>query len=142
MTEIGAAARRAWIAYLATAVVFLPCDAIWLAVTGPRIYRPALGHLLAEQPDLRAAALFYALYLVGIVAFAVRPAVRDDRPFAAAARGALFGLIAYATYDLTNQATLRGWPWALTAVDLIWGSALSAAAALAARATLRLISGK
>ena len=75
------------------------------------------------------AALFYALYILGLVVFAVLPGLTVGRAAVAVARGALFGLIAYATYDLTNQATLRDWPWSVTLADLCWGALASAVAA-------------
>ena len=124
--------RHAALAYGATALSFLALDAVWLSTTVPRLYRPALGHLMRSDVDLLAAAAFYALYWLGLLVFAVMPASRT-RP--AAARGALFGLIAYATYDLTNQATLIGWPWRVTLLDLCWGAFASAVAcAIAHRA--------
>lgn len=121
-------ATSAWLAALAA---FLALDAVWLTTMGPRLYTPHLGPLLRPDPDLVAAALFYLLYLSGLVAFAVAPAVGAASWTGAAARGAAFGLVAYATYDLTNQATLRGWPWAVTAADLAWGMVVSAAGASA-----------
>jgi uncharacterized membrane protein len=129
--------RRFLLAYAATAAVFLPLDATWLAATGPRLYRPALGELLAEQPDLAAALLFYALYFAGVVVFALPQAARAESSTRSALRAAFFGLVAYGTYDLTNQATLRHWPGWLTAIDLLWGASVTAVAAQAARAFLR-----
>ena len=100
-------------------------DAAWLFLMAERLYRPAIGALMRDDFDKLAAGVFYACYVTGMVFFAVRPAhrVRD-----AAGRGALFGLVAYATYDLTNQATLRGWPWGVTLADLAWGTCASAVA--------------
>jgi uncharacterized membrane protein len=117
--------------------VFLPIDAVWLTLAGPRLYTPALGHLLAPQPDLAAAAVFYALYLAGLVVFTVRPDDLSEPWPRSAARAAFFGLVAYATYDLTNQATMRDWPWHITAIDLVWGAVLTAASTLGARGLLR-----
>jgi uncharacterized membrane protein len=129
--------RRMAMAYLLTAVVFLALDAVWLTATYDRLYRPAIGHLLRDGFALAPAAAFYALYVLGVVVFAVRPGQLSGRTSVAAARGALFGLIAYATYDLTNQATLRDWPWHVTLIDLCWGATVSAAAAaVACRLTL------
>ena len=116
---------------LATTVAFLVLDAAWLATMGSRLYRPALGHLMGAGVDWIAAALFYVLYLGGLLGFALAPA-KDTG--GAALRGALFGLVAYATYDLTNQATLRDWPWLLTAIDLCWGTFASAVACAAGAA--------
>ena len=107
------------------AVSFLALDAVWLSITGPLLYRPAIGHLMRPDFDWIAAALFYVVYITGLIAFVVSPAAtaRD-----AARRGAAFGFIAYGTYDLTNQATMVGWPWFITAADLGWGTFATATA--------------
>ena len=129
--------RRIGMSYALTMAVFLALDAVWLVTTYDRLYRPAIGHLLRDGFALAPAAAFYALYIVGVVVFAVLPGQASGRATVAAARGALFGLVAYATYDLTNQATLRDWPWHLTLIDLCWGALVSAAAAgVACRITL------
>jgi len=123
---------KPWLAtYLATGLVLLAGDVLWLSTMTGILYRPALGALMAEQPDLVAAALFYLVYVFGIVFFAVAPALASGRWSAALARGAALGLVAYGTYDLTNQATLRGWPVLVTVVDIAWGVVLTAAAAIA-----------
>ncbi len=123
--------RRFALDWAAIALVFLPLDALWLAMTASRLYRPAIGHLMRTDFDAAAAALFYAIYIAGVAAFAMRPAIGGRNAFA---RGALFGLVCYATYDLTNQATLIGWPWQVTAIDLAWGAfATGIGAALAQR---------
>ncbi|HMZ01443.1 MAG TPA: DUF2177 family protein [Burkholderiaceae bacterium] len=129
--------RRFALAWLATLLVFLPIDAVWLTLAGPRLYTPALGHLLAPQPDLVAAAVFYVLYLAGLVVFTVRPDDLAEPWPRSAARAAFFGLVAYATYDLTNQATVKDWPWHITAIDLVWGAVLTAGATLGARGLLK-----
>lgn len=123
--------RQILIAYAGTAVVFLAFDAVWLTTMADRLYRPALGALMLERFVLAPAILFYALYIVGIVVFAIAPALAEGRWLGALWRGALLGLIAYATYDLTNQATLRGWAWRVTVADLCWGTFVTAAAAAA-----------
>lgn len=117
-------------AYAVAAGVFLLLDAVWLTTMASRLYRPAIGHLMRPDFDLTAAALFYTLYLLGIVVFVVRSAQSSGQAFA---RGALFGLICYATYDLTNQATLVGWPWHVTVVDLVWGAFVTGSSAAVAR---------
>jgi uncharacterized membrane protein len=124
--------RRLAIAYAVALAVFLALDAVWLTTMADRLYRPAIGHLMREQFALLPALAFYLLYITGIVVFAVWPALPTRHTGAALARGALFGLIAYATYDLTNQATLRDWPWHVTVADLCWGAFVTAAAAGAA----------
>ena len=120
------------IAYLATAVVFLALDAAWLTTMADRLYRPALGGLLLDKFQMAPAALFYLLYVAGIVVFAVAPGLESGRWTTSLKLGALFGLVAYATYDLTNQATLRGWPWRVTIADLCWGTFVTGASAAAA----------
>jgi uncharacterized membrane protein len=119
-------------AYLLALLAFLALDACWLSLMGPWLYRPQLGGIMATSVDWMAAALFYPLYLVGLLTFAIAPALEAGGARAAAMRGAIFGLVAYATYDLTNQATLRGWPWSVTLADLAWGTVASSMAASAA----------
>ena len=116
------------IAYGVAALVFGALDACWLGYAGSRVYRPALGDLLA--PDFRAgpALVFYVLYLGGMIWFAVRPGLAEGVG-AAAMNGALLGGLCYATYDLTNQATLARWPAWLTVTDIVWGSFATALAA-------------
>jgi len=119
-------------AYLSALVCFLALDTCWLTVMGPRLYRPALAALMAADVDWVAAALFYLVYIGGLLLFAVAPGRRARRLSVAGGYGAVFGLVAYATYDLTNQATLRGWPWTVTLADLAWGAFASGVAAAAA----------
>ena len=119
--------------YLAAAVVFVALDAIWLHTMGTRLYRASIGHLMRPDFDAVAAAAFYVLYLAGLVVLVVLPATGASD---ALLRGALFGLVAYATYDLTNQATLRDWPWIVTLADLAWGTFITAVASVAAYAAL------
>jgi len=113
--------------YLAALIAMLAPDMAWLALAGPRLYRPALGDLLAESFAPVPAALFYLIYAVGLIVLTA-----DSTLTGAAWRGALFGLCAYATYDLSNQATLRRWPTYLTLADVAWGTLLSAFAAVVA----------
>ncbi|MDM0106181.1 DUF2177 family protein [Variovorax sp. J22R24] len=124
--------RRNAIAYLSTAVTFLSLDAVWLFTMADRLYRPALGNMMLERFAIGPALAFYAIYFAGIVVFVVAPALNRERWRSAFALGALLGLVAYATYDLTNQATLKGWPWQVTLVDLVWGSLLTATSATVA----------
>ncbi|MBM3389898.1 MAG: DUF2177 family protein [Betaproteobacteria bacterium] len=120
-----------------TAVVFMAIDAVWLITMAPRLYQPTIGHLLAPEPDLLAAVIFYAIYIAGMVVFTVRPHQRDERLWDAALRGGLFGFVAYATYDLTNQATMVNWPWMVTAIDLLWGTFLTGSVTVASKAILQ-----
>lgn len=116
--------------YAVCAAVFFALDFAWLSFATERVYRPMLGSLLAEQPKLVVAALFYLVYVVGIIALAVLPALSDGGVTGALWRGALFGLLAYATYDLTNLSTIRDWPWQISAIDMVWGTALNSAVAV------------
>ena len=117
------------LSYVATAIVFLGMDSIWLGTMGNLLYRPLLGGLMLEKFSLAPAAAFYLLYVVGIVFFAVSPAFDSGRWMTALVHGALFGFFAYATYDLTNQATLKNWPMTITIVDLCWGTVATGVAA-------------
>ena len=121
---------RYTIAYAVTAVVFLAVDYIWLS-RAMSFYKNSLGDLLAEKPNLLAAAAFYLIYFVGIVVFAVMPAARNGGWVSALSLGGLLGLVAYATYDLTNLATLSRWPIVVTVVDMVWGTFVTALASLA-----------
>lgn len=130
-----------WIAaYVASAVTFLALDALWLGVVAQKMYQREFGPLLLEKPNMAAAAIFYALYIFGVVFFAVKPALEAGSWTRALLYGAIFGLIAYATYDLTNLATLKGFPMKVVAPDLAWGAFVSAAAALAGYAAASRIS--
>lgn len=117
--------------YAAALVASLAADAVWLGTMAKRIYRPTLGDILIPGVNLPPAIVFYLLYPAGVVLFAVVPALRLGSPAAAAVYGALFGMFAYATYDLSNYATLRNWTLQLTLIDVAWGMALSAIAASA-----------
>lgn len=109
-------------AYCITATVFLACDYVWLSQIAKPFYQSRLGHLLRDNPDLGIAAAFYAVYVVGVIIFAVWPAVRAESAQMALVYGALFGFFAYATYDFTNLATLRDWPVSVVVVDILWGT--------------------
>jgi uncharacterized membrane protein len=108
--------------YGASLGAFLALDMVWLSLMGPRLYRPLIGPLLADQFAITPAVLFYLLYGVGLVVFGVLPAAESGKPLMALFYGGLFGLIAYGTYDLTNQSTLRDWPLAVTLADMVWGA--------------------
>jgi uncharacterized membrane protein len=116
--------RQMVILYLITLAVFFLIDMVWLGAVAKGFYRKHLGALLAPTVKWAAAMLFYLLFIAGLLVFAVRPALLQGAPFQALLLGALFGLIAYATYDLTNLATMKGWPVIVTVVDLAWGTAL------------------
>lgn len=118
------------VAYLGAGLTMLVLDAIWLTTMMP-FYRQNIGHLLAGNINLPAAAAFYLLYVLGIVYFAVLPAAADGSWAQALKHGALLGLVCYGTYDLTNHATLTNWPVSITITDMAWGSFLTALAAAA-----------
>lgn len=117
------------VAYLATGMVFLVIDFVWLAYVAKTFYRSQLGDLMAEQVNFLAAGGFYAIYIIGIVIFAVAPAMKSGDVGDALVYGALFGFFAYATYDMTNLATLRNWPVTMTWVDMAWGTVLTSSSA-------------
>lgn len=116
-------------AYAATALVFAAVDAIWLVLMMERLYRPTLGAILLPRYDFPSAVVYYFIYVLGIVVFAVHPALAEERVIEAAKNGALFGFFAFATYDLTNKSTLRNWTWKLAIIDIAWGTALTCSAA-------------
>jgi uncharacterized membrane protein len=124
-------AKQILIAYPASALVFLALDVVWLTTMADRLYRPALGRLMLDRFAPWPAAAFYLVYLAGVVVFAVAPGLEARRWSTALGLGALLGLVAYATYDLTNQATLRDWPWRVTLADLCWGTFVTGVAAAA-----------
>jgi uncharacterized membrane protein len=117
---------------IATIVAFMVIDGIWLGLVARTFYRRHLGYLMAEKPNWAAAGIFYLLYAIGLTVFAVIPGTDAGSVVEALWRGALFGLVAYATYDLTNHATVRDWPVIITVVDLAWGTVLSASVAAVA----------
>ncbi len=121
--------RTVIVAYCATLVAFVGIDFVWLSWAGDRLYRPILKDLLLEGFELAPAMAFYLVYAAGLVALAVRPGLEAGSLRLAAGNGAWVGLAAYATYDLTNQATLRNWTTSLTLADLAWGTLLSTVAA-------------
>jgi len=117
------------IAYLITAVNFLALDFIWLTRIAKPFYFSRLGHLLRDRPRLGVAAAFYAFYVIGIVIFSTSPALSEGSANQALIYGALFGFFAYATYDITNFATLKDWPPSVTFVDIAWGTLLTGTSA-------------
>lgn len=109
------------IAYFVSAIAFALIDFGWLSVTASRLYRPIIGDLMAPKVSLLPAALFYVIYWLGVTLLATVPALKADSVGKAAGTAALVALVAYATYDLTNQATLKAWSWKITLADLAWG---------------------
>jgi len=124
------------IGYVITLVTFVAIDLTWLGIMAPRFYKPTLGDIGLASVNLPPAIAFYLLYPLGLVIFAVEPALRSGTAGTALLYGALFGFFTYATYDLTNQATLRNWTSSLSVVDIAWGTVLGATASLIAFAAV------
>lgn len=110
--------------YVLTIPVFFIVDMLWLGVLAKRFYRRHLQFIMSKEVNWIAAVSFYLIYVAGIIFFAVRPALAARSLGQAALLGALFGLVTYATYDLTNMATIRGWPIVIVVVDIVWGVCL------------------
>ena len=127
--------------YMASLVTFLIIDGLWLGIVARSFYVQQIGHLLRPSPDFGVAGAFYLLYVVGVVVFAVLPALAQQCWVTALVLGALLGFIAYGTYDLTNLATLAGWPVLVSVVDIIWGAVLTATVALAGYMAGRMLFG-
>ncbi|MDB5186869.1 MAG: conserved rane protein of unknown function [Candidatus Saccharibacteria bacterium] len=115
------------IRFLIAGGVMAVFDAFWLTVVASKFYKNQIGSLLLEKPNLTAAVIFYGIYVVGIVAFVLSPALEKGSWMYALGYGALFGFVAYATYDLTNLSTLKGFTTKVVIVDMIWGVCLTAA---------------
>ena len=111
-------------------------DGLWLGWVAKPLYQHGLGHLMADKPNWAAAAAFYFAFVAGLMVFAVLPHAAEPGLAKTAVSAALLGFVAYATYDLSNLATLKGWPLELSLIDMVWGSALSAASAVAGKAVL------
>jgi uncharacterized membrane protein len=111
--------------YLATLAAFLAVDMLWLGLVARGFYRAQIGFLLSPSPNWVAAFVFYLLFVGGLLYFAILPGLQAGSLSKALLHGALFGLLTYATYDLTNLATLKDWPLTVTIVDILWGVVLS-----------------
>jgi uncharacterized membrane protein len=120
-------------AYGATLVVLLVLDLVWLAVIAKPLYREGIGHLMAENADLRAALVFYLVYVTGLIFYGVLPHAETRGLLATAKSAAIFGFFVYAVYDLTNMAVLRNWPLGLSMIDVAWGTCVSALSAVAGK---------
>ncbi len=113
------------ISYLLTTLVFFAVDMAWLGFIAKGLYKKYLGGFLSDQVNWTAAIIFYLLFIVGIFYFAILPAVEKNSVVKAIINGALFGIFTYATYDLTNLATLKGWPLPIVFIDIAWGALLT-----------------
>lgn len=123
--------RRHIAAYLGAGLALAVLDSVWLTLTNATLYKPALHAVLTDGFRPIPAVLFYLVYLLGLMVFAIAPALKEGRWRRATRLGALFGFFAYATYDLTNQATLAVWATRVTVIDLMWGSFVTAVGATA-----------
>ena len=128
--------RNTLLAYAATAAALLALDAVWLGIVAQPLYQRSIGHLMAEQPGWAAAAAFYLVYPLGLMRFAVLPHRQDRAMAPTLSAAALFGFFAYATYDLSNLATLRDWPVGVSLIDIAWGAVVSTASAAAGKLAL------
>lgn len=129
------------VAYIAAATGFLLLDFLWLGFVAKTFYRQEIGALLLEKFNMTAAIGFYLIFVVGVVIFAVLPALQAGSWKTALLYGALFGFFTYATYDMTNLATLKGWSFPVTVVDIAWGSFLTGISALAGYLATRAVVG-
>jgi uncharacterized membrane protein len=123
--------KQAVTLYLITLAVFFVVDMVWLGVVAKGFYRKHLGSMLSPKVNWAAALLFYLVFIAGLLIFVIKPALASGEPLKALLLGALFGLISYATYDLSNLATLKDWPVVVTVVDLAWGATLGGSVSLA-----------
>jgi len=128
--------KRQFAAYAGTVIVMIGLDLLWLGVIAKPIYQHGIGHLMADQPSVPVAVLFYALFGLGLVVFAVLPAGPAPGWGRTVGMAALFGFFAYATYDLTNLATLKQWPIGLSVIDIAWGTCISGASAAGGKALM------
>jgi uncharacterized membrane protein len=112
-------------AYFLTLLVFLAFDFLWLGIIAKGFYRRYLGHLFSEQVNWTAAFLFYLIFILGLMIFVIYPAVKTNTAAQAVWKGMLYGLVTYATFDLTNLALIRDWPATIVLVDIVWGIILS-----------------
>lgn len=116
--------------FLATLAAFVALDALWISLVALKMFQGAIGVIMRPVPLIAPAALFYVIYIAGLMRLAVMPALRERSAKSAAVNGAILGLTAYATFDLTNLTIVQGWTPMLAAVDMAWGTAVSAAAAI------------
>ena len=129
------------VAYLATAVVFILMDGVWLTLAGPHLYRPALDPLLGDKIRIAPAIAFYALYIAGLVYFCVQPGLAEGWRKALVS-GVILGLVAYGAYDLTCNAVMRVWSLKVTLGDMAWGAVASGGASVAGVLIVRAILGR
>lgn len=119
-----------FILFLIAAVIFFSIDMLWLGVVAKKLYRDELGFILSNEVNWIAALIFYVIYLVGVLHFAVIPALKEQSWITALIQGAALGFLCYATYDLTNMATISKWPLKIVIIDIAWGTFLTCAVSL------------
>ncbi len=129
------------VAIVATGIVFMLMDLGWISQMLPRLYRPDIGPLLADKPNVAPAAAFYLIYMAGVTVLAIAPGLAAGSWAKTAGLAALMGLVAYSTYDLTNQATLRLWSLRVSLWDMAWGVFATTVSASAGFWAARLVSG-
>lgn len=122
------------LAYVATGIAFALIDSVWLRTMSEKLYKVEIGELLADRFRLGPAIVFYLLYILGMMIFAVGPALQNGNWKTALCYGAAFGFMAYMTYDLTNFATLKVWSLKVTILDIVWGTVLTGLASAAGAA--------
>jgi len=130
--EASMSLKNTVLVYLVTLAIFFLIDMVWLGLVARNFYRRQLGEMLSPKVNWPAAILFYLLFIAGLLFFIIAPALKVGGAMQALWQGAFFGLIAYATYDLTNLATLKNWPLLVTIVDLAWGAVLGGAVSFCA----------
>lgn len=131
--------KTSLLAYAGAVLTLLACDGIWLGLIARNFYRDQLGALMLPSPNLAIAALFYLLFAAAVVVLAVLPALSAGSIATAFLHGAILGLAAYGTYDITNLATLRNWPVVMSLVDMAWGTALTALTAVGGYLAVRFL---
>lgn len=129
-----------WITqYAVAAAAFCLIDFIWLGTVAKQIYADRMGHLLADKPNLPAAVVFYAIFIAGLVYFVIHPAVADESWTKALLAGAFFGFVTYATFDLTNLAVLKDYPFSIVPIDMAWGTFLAASVSVTTYAVVQVL---
>jgi uncharacterized membrane protein len=131
--------RQTLIQYVVVFVIFLAIDAVWLSNAGRLLYVPEIGALLRDKPNFVVAFLFYAIYALGLLVFVVQPALLTTDYGRVLLLGGFFGLVAYATYDMTNLATMKGFTTRIAIIDMVWGTVLSASVSGLSVFVLRLL---
>lgn len=130
------------IAYVTVLIVFGLIDAVWLTLMASTLYKPMLGDMMVESVRIAPAVIFYLFFPVGLVVFAVMPALRDGSMLSAFGAGALLGALCYATYDLTNYATLKVWTLQVTAIDIVYGALVAGICSVAAFGAVVVVQGR